>query len=145
MLGWSSNFVMALSILLSFTSSQLFLWKEVILRLQTIFTKYSLKVWASFSSLVITSFFFYQGYSFSYLIFSTKYKLYIFAKLLIAIDVRHFKVSVILLFSFLLVKLRINLFVYYASVYSHVSKVLKIGFNFDLCKMAILRSWVVCL
>ena len=145
MLGWSSNFMMALSILLSFTSSQLFLWKEVILRLQTIFTKYSLKVWASFSSLVITSFFFYQGYSFSYLIFSTKYKLYIFAKLLIAIDVRHFKVSVILLFSFLLVKLRINLFVYYASVYSHVSKVLKIDFNFDLCKMAILRSWVVCL
>ena len=98
MLGWPSNFVMILSILSLLTLS-LFSWKEVIPRLETIFIKYSLKVWAS--SIIGDHFIsFFQGYSFISLIFITKNRLYIFPKLLIVIDVRHFKVSIILLFSF---------------------------------------------
>ena len=81
----------------------LFSWKEVMPRFGTIFTKYSLKVWASFPSSLITLFpsskaivlfplFYYQKYF--------TFTFYIFSKLFIVIDTRHFKVSIILLFSF---------------------------------------------
>ena len=96
------KFCDVLSIISLFTLS-LFSWKEVMPRFGTIFTKYLLKVWASFPSSLITLFpsskaivlfplFYYQKYF--------TFTFYIFSKLFIVIDTRHFKVIIILLFSF---------------------------------------------